>query len=518
MHDQLVATATSRKTSVARRRPCARSVAIALPLTLVIVGCHAGHPSSQQIDQTNQLLVDRAATRWNVAALLENKPTLPPEPMGDLTLREATERALAHNLLLIASAENLSIAHAQLVQAGLIQNPTIGQTGATYFPLPPNVGAVAFDVLLSQSLNSIFTLDARKSIAAYQEVQANIDMATQGYQLAQQVDGKYQEMVSLLRRRTLAMRIQDLYARAVRAAEARRKVGIIATPELNRARLNFEDARRQIQHLTTQFSRASREMNWLMGYSTAPQWHIPQAVVEDVGTVPNAPDPAQLERLGEQYRLDLMRAGFDRRVGRRSVELARLGIIPQTTLGIDYAADASKNQSLGPQFQFTLPIFDPGLVAVELAKAQARKAEKTYAALQGQVHQDVRTAFDNWRIAGDDVKFFRERLIPQQEENVRLMETSFRLGNDDLDTLLNVYQSYVTQLQAFEDAIQAYHDSGVALQQAVGLTWDRILARAGMAPAASQPSATTVPAIIPLAGTEPATRRATQPSTVESPP
>src|SRR5258708_30270235 len=114
MGDQLAATLTSRRTTVARRRPRTRSVVIALPLTLAIAGCHAGHPSSQQITQTNQLLADRAATRWNVAALLENKPALPPEPVGDLTLREATERALAHNLSLIASAENLSIAHAHL--------------------------------------------------------------------------------------------------------------------------------------------------------------------------------------------------------------------------------------------------------------------------------------------------------------------------------------------------------------------------------------------------------------------
>jgi cobalt-zinc-cadmium efflux system outer membrane protein len=462
---------------------------------LPILGCHAGHPSPEQIKQVNELVRDRASINWDVAGLFNENGGIPPEPIGELTLRDATERSLAHNLSIIASSENLSIAHAQLVQAGLIANPTLGQSSGLLFPIMPHGGYPSVDGNFTQVLNSIFTQPTRVSIAKFQEVQANIDMASQAYLLAQQVDGKYQEMIQLLRRRKLALRIQDLYARAVLAAEARRKVGVIATPELNRARLNYQDVRRQVQHLTTQYGRAAREMNWLMGYSAAPQWHLPQAVVDDVATVPVIPDVNLLEKLGLRYRLDVLRAQLDRKLGERGMELARLGMIPQITVGGEISRDNQHNVTGGPLLVgIALPIFDPGIVTLELAKAQARKTEKTYAALTGQVGQDVRTALDNWRIAADDVNFFRDALIPQQEENVRLMEMSFRLGNDDLDTLLNVYQSYVSQLQAFEDAIQAYHDTGVALQQAVGLTFDRILGESSLRSASTQP-APTRPAI-----------------------
>lgn len=468
-------------------------------LGVVLSGCNAGHPSPDQIKQVNQLVQDRAAIRWDVGRLFSKSDRAPAPPIGELTLQDATERALAHNLSLIASSENLSVAHAQLVQAGLIANPTVGQSSGLLFPFSSH-GYPSVDGNITQVLNSIFTQPTRVSVAKLEEIQANIDMASQAYLLAQQVDGKYQEMIQLLRRQRLATRIEDLYARAVRAAEARRKVGIITTPELNRARLSYQDARRQVQHLTTQYARAAREMNWLMGYSTAPAWHLPQAVVEDVGTVPVPPQVARLEQLAGRFRLDLLRADLDRKLGQRGLELARLGMVPEITVGGEVSRDNQHNLSGGPiLIGISLPIFDPGIVAIELAKAQARKADKTYAALQGQVGQDVRTAFDNWRIAADDVSFFRESLIPQQEENVRLMETSFRLGNDDLDTLLNVYQSYVSQLQSFEDAIQAYHDSGVTLQQAVGLTWDRMLNESGASAAATQP-ATTRAAIEPASG------------------
>ena len=478
---------------------------------LAIWGCQSVSPTPKQIAQVDRFVRERTGVEWDASPLMAASLPAPEPPTGELTLREATERALRRNLALVASAETLTIAHAQLVQAGLIQNPTLGQTSATLWPLSPPVGAVSFDVLISQTINSIITQPARVAVARIQEVQAGIDLATQSFTLAQQVDAKYQEMIHLQRALKLAQRIAALYARAVQAAEARRRVGVIPTPELNRARLSYEDARRQVQHLTAQSARAAREMNWLMGYATSPQWRLPQASIDNVGDVPPLPLPDALEPLALNYRLDLLRADLDRKLGAKGVELARLGLIPQTMIGFDYARDSSRNTFIGPQFQITLPIFDPGLVALQTAAAQARKADKTYNALQGQVRQDVRTAYSNWKIAADDITFYRQRLIPQQEENVRLMETSFRLGNDDLDTLLNVYQSYVSQLQSYEDAVQSYHDSGVGLQQATGLAWERILSEAHVPPS-TRPSTTqaaTLP-VLELPASAPATTESLQ--------
>jgi len=246
-------------------------------------------------------------------------------------------------------------------------------------------------------------------------------------------------------------------------------------------------------------------MNWLMGYSAGPRWTLPDAATGELQIAVSIPKANELEQLGTQYRLDLLRADLDDKIGEHQVALTKIGIIPQVTLGFEIARDGSHHLVGGPYIPtLTLPIFDPGLVALESAKAQLRKAQKTYQALAGQVHQDVRTAYDNWRIAADDVQFYRDNLIPQQEENVRLMELSFRLGNDDLDTLLNVYQSYVSQLQSYEDALQAYHDAAAALQQAVGLSWDRILAANAWAtsrPATTQ-SATTQSATTQSVDTE----------------
>jgi cobalt-zinc-cadmium efflux system outer membrane protein len=480
------------------------SVCSGLVAAALVAGCHAGHPSDEQIGHVNTLVNGRMDADWDVKRLFDDSDKVV-EPTGELTLRRATDVALRHNLSLIASGENLSIAHAQLVQAGLIQNPSLGQSNGFIFPINPHAGLPSIDGNITQVLNGIFTQPGKVSVARVQEVEANLDMATQAYTLAQTVDGKYQEMVHLVRARALLVKIQGYYGRAVQAAEARQKVGVIPTPELNRARLDYADATRQVRHVTTQYDRAAREMNWLMGFSTAPKWKLPDVASAEVSNIPDSLDVDRLEKLGLQFRLDLARADLDNRIGERELGLAELGMIPEVTAGVEIQRDGSHNLFGGPFIPtLTLPIFDPGFVAVELARAQLRKSQKTYAALEGQVRQDVRTALDNWRIAADDVQFFKQHLIPQQEENVRLMELSFSLGNDDLDTLLNVYQNYVTQLQAFEDALQAYHDATVALQQAIGLSWDRILA-ATPGSGTTRPATTGPVTADPAAGSGPTT-------------
>ncbi len=445
---------------------------------LIVIGCEPAAPQPRHLQEADQLIIDRTGQAFDSAQLLKFARADEMAPVGELTLQDAVERSLRHNYSLIAATESLTIARAQVAQASLIQNPTLGQSGGLLFPFASH-GLPNFDINISQTLNSILTQPSRVAVARLQELQSQIDLATQGFGLSQQAQSKYQELSHLIRSRRISERVVEVYGRAVKAAEARQQVGLIPIPELNRARLNYSDAVRQVRHLQTQYLRAAQEMNWLMGISSPPLWKLPDDALQPPQELPPPPAIPALESAALKYRLDLLRGDFDRKLGEFGVKLARAGLIPMTTLGAEFSRDNTKRWSGGPFFDISLPIFDPGLVALTLAEDQQRKADKTYAALCGQVLQDVRTAQANFQIAEDDLKFFREKIMPQQEQNVALMQESFRLGNDDLDALLNTLRDYVTALQSYEDTTQAYQDSSTALQAAVGLAWEEIMRRAG---------------------------------------
>jgi cobalt-zinc-cadmium efflux system outer membrane protein len=440
------------------------------------VGWVQPKPDSKQVDQTNALFDDRTSAALDAMELLKTDPTVPLEsPTGVLSSEKAVQLALQHNLSLAVAAESIPIAKANLVQAGLLPNPTLGQTSAFYWPLSGQGGDVAFDLLITEPVNAFFTLPRKQAVAKAQQFQAGIDLATQAFNLAQQTQSQFDSLASLVRSRELQRRIAQTYKRAVDEAQAQMRVGLVTRVDVNRALIQYEDAVRQEHHFETQYEGAAQQMNWLMGVESAPLWRLPADVTDPPKVMQSLPASEPLERLAVKYRLDLLRASFDNEIADASVKLAQLGMIPQTTIGFDAARDGFYNWSAGPQLtSLVLPIFDPSIVAVWAAKYQQIQTQRTYIALEGQVHADVRSALNALQIADEDVRFYNERIIPQEEENVKEQQLSFKLGNAQFDDLLNTIREYVGVLQDYEAAIQAYQQAIVGLETAVGLSLARI--------------------------------------------
>ena len=479
-------------------------LAIAAAVLLGAGGCIPSDPDPKHLAEVDAIAADRLRSGFGAAELLAADPHYEGvAPAGELSLQAAIDLTLRHNLSLVASAQNVALAQAALAQAGLLQNPTVGENSGILFPVAPVVGRTPYDFDLSQEINSLFTLGAKIDAAKFQRMQAGLDLASEAFDLAEQVDAKYQELTDDLHSKQLAERTAELYERSTRAAVAQANVGVVARSDVNRAKFQAADARRQVRHLDAQYARAARELNWLMGFSSAPRWHLPAGVAEAPRSVPSLPPPAELERLAEHYRLDVLRADFDRKLGRNGVQTAQLGLIPAITVGIDGGQDNGGHGFLGPYFNATLPIFDPGLVALKTARLTAEKNERTYVALAGQARQDVRTAYANLAADEADLTFYRDQLLPQQDQNVRLAQESFDLGNDTLESLLDALRDYVSSQQQYADSITAYHADAIALERAVGLVEARLVEESAKTAPATRPAGTPAS---PQTNPPPATR------------
>jgi outer membrane protein, heavy metal efflux system len=465
-----------------RRRfttPALATSLLVAALFFALTGCAGWQqpkPESKQIQAVDSLFNDRTTAAIDAMQLINTKPRADLDsPTGVLTSDKAVQLTLEHNLSLVAAAQSLPIAEANLVQAGLLPNPTLGQTSAFYWPLSGQGGDVAFDLLVTEPINAFFTLPSKQAVAKAQQFQAGIDLATQAFNLAQQTRSQFDSLASLVRSRDLQRRIAQTYKQAVDEAQAQMRVGLVTRVDVNRALIQYEDAVRQEHHFQTQYEGAAQQMNWLMGIQAGPLWRLPDDTTAPPIVMDSLPTSQSLENLAVKNRLDLLRASFDNKIAGASVKLAQLGIIPQTTVGFDAARDPFHNWSAGPQLtSLVLPIFDPSIVAVWQAKYQRLQTQRTYDALDGQVHADVRSALNALQIADEDVRFYKERIIPQEEENVKEEQLSFRLGNAQFDDLLNTIREYVGVLQNYESAIQAYQQAIVGLETAVGLSFSRI--------------------------------------------
>jgi cobalt-zinc-cadmium efflux system outer membrane protein len=442
---------------------------------LLFTGCISPSPDREEIHKVDALVAARMDARFRACELLgiDERPRVPEPASGTaLTLEQAIGRALSRNFALVASAENLAIAQAQLAQAGLLSNPVY------VFSLRPLLGGglADFDEAIVKTLQDVITQPWRVNVAELQRWQVGIDLAGRAFELGLDVESQWNQLAHLARSQAIAASDATLYGRAVTAADARAKVGLILESDLNRARLQFWDAERQTRALAIQYERAARELNWLMGSGAAPPWRLPDEASAPPGELPPIPDVEPLEGAGTTYRLDLVRADVDRKLGEVNIALAKLGFIPNVTIGFDLEKTDPRDSrnKRGVVGSVEIPIFDCGYVGYRLAEAGERLAQKTYDALLGQVRQDVRTAWQNLRVARYDVEFYRDRLVPAQLENARLAQLAFDLGKLDLDALLNTLHDVVTARQASEAALWAYQDAVVGLERATGLAWARL--------------------------------------------
>jgi cobalt-zinc-cadmium efflux system outer membrane protein len=444
---------------------------------LVLAGlsaCISPDPDPEHLAEV-ELLGRRAGTPFDSQKLLSVDPRSPvPAAQGTLTLEDAMARALARNLNLVASAESLAIAQVQLAQMGLLQNPAFSfllRWNKTDSPrIPDAEGAI------SLLINQFFTLPTRLDIAHAQRFQTGIDLAANAFNLAEQVEIKYRQLAHTIRSRKVAERDADYFDRALQAAVARARVGFVPQSDVNRARLDRDDALRQVKKLSATYLRMARELNWLLGVPGPVDWKLPDEAEVPPKEFPVLPTVERLESLGTKFRLDLLRADFDRKIADSGIILARWGFVPQTSLGFDRERqEITRSVKMGPSFGFTIPILDPGIVGMALAKAQARQIDKVYVALEGQILSDVRSAHATVELDRGDVEFFRDRIIPQWEENIKIAQRSFELGNTDLDSLLNTLHGYAAAQQGYEDSIEAYYEDFVAFQTTVGLLWRQMV-------------------------------------------
>jgi len=446
-------------------------------LGLAGAGCQGWfkpNPDPKQLEAVDQMVGERTQAVLNVAKLLQTGPWEEVAgPTGTLTRDEAVQRALKHNLSLVASTETLPIAQANLVQAGLFPNPNFGQTGAFYFPFSGQGGAVAADFLFTETLNGLFAAPFKTQIARAQKYQAGIDIADQAFGLAQQTRLQFDRLGSLIREQAIENRIAKAYREAADDAKAKTGAAAVMAMDVERTLVQCHDAERLERRASIDYANGATQLNWLMGVQSAVNWEMPEGAKDPplMARLPAASQP--LEQMGLKYRMDFIRASFDHEIAKGTVMLARLGTYPQTTIGFDAKRDINKDWRGGPTFASGLQFFDPGIVGYWLAEYELIQTEWRYEALKGQVRQDVRNALGTIQAAEVDLAFY-ESVMPQEEEIVHQQELSFRQGNTPFENLLDTLQEYSEILRSNECAIQAYQEAEVRLETAVGLSMQRI--------------------------------------------
>jgi outer membrane protein TolC len=291
-----------------------------------------------------------------------------------LGINDIGRLAVENNPDLIAARTQRGVAEAQVLQAGILPNPSI--SGGYPFLLG---GPGTFDAItasIGQDIKSLIIRPAKRRAAraAAQAIDASIlwqEWQTIGKARLLVVDLVEGEKTRQVLSETQGV-IEDRLAREQRALLQRDATLTTIVPALTA----MGDIRKQIDALERQQQTRRRDLDALLGLS--PDVVVPLDNRLELPPIDPVAVAALLPTLPDR-RPDLVALQFGYRSQEEKLRGAILAQFPALVIGATGGRDTSDVRTLGPQITFDLPIFDrnQGNIAVEQATREKLHAEFT---------------------------------------------------------------------------------------------------------------------------------------------
>jgi len=368
-----------------------------------------------------------------------------------LTADAAVQIALLNNRDLQATFEDLGIARADLVQAGLLRNPM--------FLAERRFAGQAAELDLMQELVSIATTPLRKRVAGAAFEAAKLRISQVILDLADEARAAFYTLQG--GEQMLAMRGQVLQSLSASAELAERMYAAGNITDFQRRteqRLEHE-ARLELAIAEEEAVQQRERLNALMGlWGTETTWSV----------TPRLPDfPASetplpgLESLAVAKRFDLAAARQDITRSAEALGLTEtLRWLPAASLGFHYEHEPDGGvSSIGPSIDLVLPVFDWGQAAVPRDQALLRQKQQRYIALAIGIRSRIRAAYSRMRTARARTEFFHETVLPLQVEILKQSQLQY---NAMILGPIQLLQQKEAEIDAGRASIEAQRDYWVA--------------------------------------------------------
>ena len=381
-----------------------------------------------------------------------------------LTRNAAVEVALLNNPELQTIYDELDVSQADLVQAGLLANPTLG--GSIGFRMNGS-GRPEYEVSLVDSFLDLFLLPLRKKVAqaefqaetlrvahAVLETVARTQKELACYQAAEQT-------VELMRALT-----QGADAAAT-LATAQFEAGNISQRALASERASFVEASLSLAKDELALTEQREKLNRLLGlWGAESAWKL----AEKLPAVPlNDPPLEHLEVTALRQRLDVAAARKDFELMDAALNLAKTsrytGIV---NVGVHMHQDVTGPRLLGPTLALELPIFDQRQALIGRLEAQRRQAQRKLDATGLDVRSEVRVAQARLELDRTAAQRYATALLPLRREVMSQAELEYNAMQIGLYELLSLKRAEVEAVRGYLETVRDYWIARAELERALG--------------------------------------------------
>lgn len=441
--------------------------------------------STGRIQEAMSLAQEHTGTQANWTAHWdESAPAW--ESGSVLTVDQAVEYSLRNNRELRAEVETIGQAQADFIQAGLLQNPML-KLGAK---LPSGGGRAMFEggLIPFQGLRDLWLIPVRKEAANAALQNSILRVADLAVITASQVKILYARIQHAQRAIELTRENLGIVDQTISIIQSRQVAGRMTQIDVNTERIRRLRLQSDLLALEAELRRLKRELLMTMGFADSSDSWTVTPIHESEGELVAMPSPEILLALAFDQRLDLCAARWNVWAAGRELALARGEAWPAFDFSIAFERDPaprSQNPSVaamggnalvggltgggperpsiepfgpkprdgkwmvGPMLDLEIPIFDQNQAQIIKAAHELRRRYALHSALEQRAVQKIREFKLIHDQANEQVKLFREAIIPEVDANLALIQQSYRAGADVFTDYLRSQEDLIsTQLSA----------------------------------------------------------------------
>jgi cobalt-zinc-cadmium efflux system outer membrane protein len=363
----------------------------------------------------------------------------------ELTADAAVQIALLNNRNLQATYESLGVAQADLVEAGLLENPVFSIT------LYAGHAGTITEASVVQDFVSVVSLSARKKVGEAAAQRATLQVANSVVDLARQVQLQYFTVVGDAQALELARQVVTATEAAAELAQRQRSAGNLSQLDQSLQQAFYAQTLLESAQTEAQLASDRERLNRLMGvWGQDTDWKISNRLP----VIPNAlPSLEQVEAQAVSQRLDLAAAKKDADAAAQALNLTRqFRYLGAFGIGVAYKREPDLGSFVGPTVELGLPIFNQHQAAVARAEADLRRSQERVAALAVDVRSQAREARTRLAAAHDVVRHYRDVMLPLQQT---IVSETLKFYNGMLVGLYDLLLAKQAQVQTARQYVSA---------------------------------------------------------------
>jgi outer membrane protein, heavy metal efflux system len=382
----------------------------------------------------------------------------------NMTADSAVQLALLNNRELQATFEEIGIANADLIEAGLLKNPTFAAS-ARFPDRPPS--ATRVEISIAQDFVDLLLIPLRKKVAASELARTKLRVGDEILKLAAEVKTAFYEMQAQQQLLERLVAINETEAAALELSVRQHEAGNIPDLDLANQQATYSQMKLEANQVATAVHASREKLNRLMGlWGNDTDWKI----VDELAAVP-ADDFSQrgLESIAMNQRLDLAAAKTEVLALVQSLGLSKTyRYVGAIEFGVDSERETDRQRVTGPTLNLELPIFNRGQGQIARLEAQLRQAERRVEGNAIAIRADVREARDRLVTKRDLAIFYRDNLLSERHHILELTLAGYNSMLKSPYDLLLAKQNELSAEKGFIDAWRDYWIARADLERAVG--------------------------------------------------